>query len=490
MMRRCGVVALLCVAVMGQGMFPGSLSPDIANRVQENRTLQRGGSAVFDDCLVAVGTAAYRAERASLARCLARASARAELASLVFGVNIHAEERIENTTQTHDEEATSETQMVSEITSKLEKARQNAIRPGGEWLSEDGGTLFVCLYQLVNDAPGRAGKALPLPEGIQDWKVAPEWEDALRSAPGILTGGSTLYRDDYGEEFLLLVVTCPGKYTFSQKRAILPVKARTAALSYMRGTMVSDLRYIRETTREQSANEEDSQKDDLIVRHYQTLITEGEFRGLLTDIGTWEIDGGRTTANAFAVCIKDLTTKCFDVMLPGTVPSDADTWEMDVEDESAATLLRRELPKAKVHETEREIILLLPENSALFAAQEQEIVLVDYLLTPVPPPPGQPKGVQLVLRQPERIHCHWRPPSRRCHVSFPRRPPTDRHLHRRTYLPARIRGVPHPRHETRPRRPPKSIILRRCPHGASPRQHIAPPPRPPRFRVRCPKRSK
>ena len=483
-MRLWGFCALLCAVVVGQDAIQGVLAPEIAERVQESRTLRQGGSALFDDCAIAVGTAACKSGQKTQARNIAHANARAELVALLNGMHVSATDTLSENTVIGDSAASQAATSQMEITTRLEKLRQSGVRVGGEWLSEDGRTLFVCLFSLVNETAAAVSDG-PLPDGIQEWKVDGRWEPLLRSAPGILKGGATLVCDDYGDQYVLAVATCPAEKPFSQRNAMLKAKAAAAALEYSKGTMVADMRYLKESLRS-GIDGEGNETDDseVIIRHLQTRITQGNIRGL-QDAGNWFIDGGRRACGAFVVRLSDMSEESFDVPLPDSELSD-DVLELNMEDSASAELLRKELARAVVSETDKEVVLEVPEDSPLFTKEENEIVVVDHLQMALPlPPVVNVKQKVIILPQPQRLVSRVCFMPRCSRVVF-QRPIVVHSRPRRVYMPCRFYRPPH-RGRTVHRRPPKPIVIRRRRSaGGPPPQLSSRPSHPPRIRIRHP----
>ena len=482
---------LLLISLAVRGEFSAWLAPEVAAHIESNRHLCQGGCKLFDDCAVAVGSSNYRPGLEMLAESVAHANARAELAGLLQGAHVKAVDTVEENLTSVNGRDTLQSRSVSEVTSTIERLRQAAIRPGGTWLSPDGKTLFLCIFAMKNDTPGKVQVEAELPDFVQDWDVEPQWEALFRSATGILKGGATLICDDYGEQFLLVVSTCPASESFHKRRIILHSKALGAAVAYTKGTILNDMRYLKESLQN---NEDDSgnleNECQITVRHIQRRLTQGNLKGL-QDAGGWAIDGGQRVCGAFIVRLSDLDQESNELELAGT-SSSQETLEIDLADAQAAALLQQEIRKATVQETEEQIVLELPENSPLFGKGENEIVIVDNLVMPVPlPAPSISIQPQIVLWQPQRFCARIRRPQRHSRIIYR---PSPRKIVRpvpRVYLPARCHRVPGP-HGRHHGGPPKPILLRRGRHHAPPphahRPPHRPPPRVPRFRFRCPNR--
>ena len=487
-------ICLVLCGLVCYGQLSEWVSPEIAARMEENRQLRRGGCKMFEDCIIAVGTANYHPDIAMLAQSVAHANARAEMAGLLQGYHVKATDTVEEDITSGNEHSSVQTRSVSEVTSTIERFRQAAIRPGGEWLSADGKTLFVCLYSLTPDTPSKFQTDSQIPDFVQDWEFDnPEWEALFRGAQGILRGGATLVCDDYGEQFLLVVSTCPVSESFHTRRMHLHSRALATAVTYTNGTILSDMRYLRESMQSMESDSGDQDSDmQITIRHIQKRFATGEIK--MQDAGSWTIHNGQTACAAFLLRVSDLENETHEVVLQNAESSD-ETIEIDLDDSAAAKLLLKELPRAIVQETKEQIILELPENSPLFGKNETEILIADNLVMPIPFPVPQPQQNVIVLWQPQRLPARFCRPQRHCHMVYRRQPRIIHHPVRRTFLPARCYR-PHPPRRMHPglppqHRPPKPILLRRGRHAPSP--HHAPrthAPRSPRFRVRHPARRK
>ncbi|MBR6373570.1 MAG: hypothetical protein IKS20_10340, partial [Victivallales bacterium] len=363
---------------------------------------------------------------------------------------------------------------------------QNGLRSGGEWLSHDGNTLFLCLYSMVNDTPGKTVPEAMLPDFVQDWDVGEEWEPLFRSAVGILKSGATLVCDDYGEQWLLVVSSCPARLSLHQRNEMLRAKASATAISYIKGTMLNDMNYLKESL----SSEEDSagnytEDSSVTLRHIQTRLTQGNIRGL-QNAGNWIIDGGKRACGGYFLRLSDLEQESFDVQLADTEPSE-ETLELNLEDSQAAELLKRELPKAIVSETDKEIVLELPDDSPLFDKDENEIVIADNLVTSIPVREKVTNNV-IILNQPRRLPVRMWCPKVSSKVVYKRKAKivNNYNYSRRVYMPARFHRGPCMGRGSRSMHPPKPIVLRRGRHHGSPPPRHGHRPRPPRIRVRHP----
>ena len=478
-------VAFVLLNTTLYAQFQAYVAPEIAERINGNRQLQKGGCLMFDDCAISVGTANFRPGNEMLARSVAHANARAALAGMLNGASVSAMDNINETTSSRNDKSSHKTISTSEITTRIDKIRQNGVRNGGEWLSQDGTTLFLCLYSLVNDTPGKAAADAMLPDFVQEWDVDENWEPLFRSATGILKGGATLVCDDYGEQWLLAVSTSPAKLSLHQRNEMLRVKASATALSYTKGTMLNDMNYLKESlVSEEDSNGNDSEESSITIRHIQSRLTQGNIKGL-QNAGTWIIDGGRRVCGAYVLRLSDLSQESFDVQLADTDASD-ETLELNLEDSQAAELLKQELPKANVSETDKEIILEMPDDSPLFANDENEIVIADNLLTPVPFKEKVTNNV-IILPQPQRLPVRMWHPKFSNRIVYKNRTKIVNNYSKRVYMPAR--------HYRRSRvarvhhghgRPPKPIVLRRGRHHSPPPHMYGPRPRPPKIRIRHP----
>ena len=453
--------------------LPEGIQPECRKYFKARPMLLEGGSAVFDDCVISVGTSAFRGKGDCLMTALAFANARAGIASALGGALIEANEKTAERSSLAGDKGTFSSERISRIRKVIENGKTDHVTVCGEWLSPDGKTYFAAMVRFFGEPPKRMHAGLP--SFVSDFKAEAGWRDALLTLGPLMRGGATLYQDEYGETWLIAVSNASLNLPYSDRLQILQIKAEASAVEYVNGGMLRDMQYLEEHFSSRAdSNAEETQDSGLIRKRLQERSAIGYVRNT-TPIGAWELNDARRACMAFALRLSDISMESFPVQPEGANES-SDTIEIDAERKSADNLTAA-LKKAVFYENENEITVVLPDEDPVFSSGENEIDLVD------PFRDAESAARFKILRLPIGITVinHFNLPE--ININFSRTEIINAGRLGGRMIPVRIRR---PRIAHHP--PHKRIVLRRHGHfkTVSGRRKFHRSHHPPRFNIRTP----
>ena len=378
-MNKRVILSLLMLPLLAVAELPEGIQPDYHKYFASKEFLLEGGSAVFDDCVIAVGSAVNKPENADIMRSLALADANSNLISAVYGVLLQARDKTQTEAIQVGENLTAKSESISEMTAVIEKKSLNQSQICGEWFSPDKKTYFVAVARFFKKHKTGGQSQIPaaMPDFLRDFKAFGNWRNALLCVRGIMRGGAALYYDEYGEEYLITVGSAPASLPYSQQLQMLQIKAGTEAAGYVNGNMISDYRYLNETFSSSDSNDKTESESKILSKHIQTSIRQGAVRGL-EPIGSWRIaDNPRRAYRAFVLRLSDVALESFPVV-PAGADENSDTIEIDTVDDSGKQLAKA-LENADFYEKDDVVSAVVPDDSPIFDKDENEIELADPL---------------------------------------------------------------------------------------------------------------
>ena len=472
-----GILAVLLPVCIGAVELPEGIQNDFRRYFADKEYLLQGGSAIFDDCVIAVGSAVNNPERANIMRAVALSDANSNLITTVYGATVKASQEIKDESVAKGDNYSATVSGKSIYRTKIENQSLSRNQICGEWISEDGKTYFVAVARFFRKKSATPRKIIPVqqPTFLVDFKPYGNWRNALLSVRGIMCGGAALYIDEYGEEYLICAASAPARLPYSQQLEVLKIKAGAEAVGYVNGNMVDDQRYLEENFSTSDSNNVSAAEEELIRRHVQTSVRQGAIRRM-TPVGSWKVDNmPNRVFRAFMLRLSDVASESFPVV-PEGADEKSDTVEIDTADDSGKQL-GKALEKAEFYEKDDEISVVLPDNSPVFGKNEDEIELAD---------PMQNQPLPAALRPAEKINAV-------CNFTFPQISIGDVNIDsdintnilRRGFLPVRVYRTGYMPH--------KRLVLRRHHHfHKRPRNHHSGPrfhkmPHPPKFKIRTPR---
>ena len=120
-MNKRVILSLLMLPLLAVAELPEGIQPDYHKYFASKEFLLEGGSAVFDDCVIAVGSAVNKPENADIMRSLALADANSNLISAVYGVLLQARDTTQTEAIQVGENLTAKSESNSEMTAVIEK---------------------------------------------------------------------------------------------------------------------------------------------------------------------------------------------------------------------------------------------------------------------------------------------------------------------------------------------------------------------------------
>lgn len=500
----------LLMPLLATANLPEGIQQGFQSYFSSREYLLQGGSAIFDDCVIAVGSAANTPDaNVNTMRSLALADANSNLITAIYGAIIKANQEIKESNEQKGDTLSASSEIRSIYRAIIENRSLTRSQVCGEWVSTDQKTYFVAVARFFNkeDARHKNTPASTMPAFVQDFQAFGNWQNALLSVRGILRGGAALYFDEYSEEYLITVASAPKRLPYSNQLEMLQIKAGAEAIGYVNGNFITDRRYLEENLNSAAdGNTYDENDDEIIRKHIQTSVRQGAIRRI-TPIGTWNIsDNPKRTFRAFALRLSDVAMETFPV-IPAGADENSDTVEISTADGSGK-MLSESLKKAEFYENDNEISVVVPDNSPIFAQNEEEIELTDPAQN-LPSPgvklqpaekitPANPLPIPSINFSPEvNINVENAPAPQVPQVNVvnvnQNSVPVQviREVRTRGYVPVRV----YHRHTVRP----KKIVIRRHRHHFhrhphvrhhGPRLQYRKMQRPPKFHVRAPRPGK
>lgn len=378
-MNKRVILSLLMLPLLAVAELPEGIQPDYHKYFASKKFLLRGGSATFDDCVIAVGTAANNPENGNIMRSLALADANSNLISTVYGVLLKAREQAKDEFKQINDKVTASNQIKAVYSAVIENRSLNQSQICGEWVSPDKKTYFVAVARFFkqSDIPRSAKTPAAMPNFLRNFQAYGNWHNALLCVRGIMRGGAALYYDEYGEEYLITVGSAPTDLPYSQRLQMMRIKAGTEAAGYVNGNMINDERYLEESFSNTQNGDKTSNQSTLDHKHIQTSIRQGAIRNL-EPAGSWDIaDTPQRTYQAFVLRLSDVATESFPI-IPAGADENSDTIEIDTVDDSGKQLAQA-LENAQFYEKDDEVAVVVPDDSPIFDKDENEIELADPL---------------------------------------------------------------------------------------------------------------